>query len=201
MSSPVGHILGALALHRSLGSRTPADAPAGAKGVLLVAALALAPDLDLVWGWRYGDGTLWHRGFTHSVVFAAGLALLGNIVWYHSFRALTALRSMLALFAVCLVHPLLDFLMGRPGVALLAPFRGGRWFSPVQLVPTAYYPRRFGHIAGLLADAYVLRGMFLELCIFLPLLVAAKPGQGLPLRLAMLLISAGSLTATVCLYN
>lgn len=119
--------------------------------LLAGAACAVVPDLDVV-GFKFGVGShpLWgHRGFTHSVVFAATLGTLltctlfrhsqpqGVIWWY--------------LFLSTLSHPLLDMLTnGGRGVALLAPFTATRYFfpwRPIEVSPIGV--RRFFSQRGL----------------------------------------------------
>ena len=123
MPSPVTHAVAALAL-------TPAFFPLPLpKRVCLVGALCSAlPDMDVVgfsFGVRYGD--FWgHRGFTHSLVFAALLALL--LAALPIFRepsqlppaAHPRLRIMLYLFVATASHGFLDAMTnGGLGVALL----------------------------------------------------------------------------------
>ena len=100
----------------------------------------MAPDADVVGfrlGIEYGD-FLGHRGFSHSIVFAALLAL--------SVRALVG-RGALWIYVFCatLSHGLLDALTdGGLGVALLAPFDNTRYFFPVH--PIAVSPIGLGSL-------------------------------------------------------
>jgi len=102
--------------------------------VALGAALAVVPDLDVVGlavGWGL-DHPLGHRGVSHSLLAAAGLAALvtlavpvraGERRW----------RIWLVLALAMASHGLLDALTnGGRGVAFFAPFVETRWHFPVR---------------------------------------------------------------------
>jgi inner membrane protein len=100
---------------------------------LLAAGVVVAalPDLDVVtlhWGIPYAS-PLGHRGFSHSLLVAALVALLGA-------GAHRALRSGFAgafafLFVSMVSHGALDaFTDGGLGVAFLWPWSGQRFFAP-----------------------------------------------------------------------
>lgn len=92
---------------------------------------AMVSDLDVLgfaFGIHYGD-LLGHRGFSHSILFAAGLAALLAAAWPDG----GAGRWPVFLFLVLstLSHPFLDaFTDGGLGVAWFAPFSGKRYFFP-----------------------------------------------------------------------
>lgn len=96
------------------------------------AVCAIFPDFDVLGfrlGIRYGD-FLGHRGFTHSLMFAALLAFAGLRCAIEGGR-----RSVVAtyLFLAAASHGVLDaFTNGGLGVALLAPFDNRRVFFPVR---------------------------------------------------------------------
>jgi inner membrane protein len=91
------------------------------------------PDADVVgfaFGVRYGD--FWgHRGFTHSLAFAAILAagLTATVFLRRSHRAVI----LTYLFLATASHGLLDALTdGGLGVASISPFDDTRYFLPVH---------------------------------------------------------------------
>src|SRR5262245_20107699 len=91
-----------------------------------------APDLDVVGfrlGIRYGD-FLGHRGFTHSLLFAAILAaVVAGVLRNRANLRAPALRSYL--FLAVASHGLLDAMTdGGLGVAVFSPFDNGRYFLP-----------------------------------------------------------------------
>jgi membrane-bound metal-dependent hydrolase YbcI (DUF457 family) len=76
MPSPIGHALGALAVH-ALTARDVAELRDGGRALLLV-GVALAPDLDLLF--RFVDGRNHHNNETHSVGAALVAALTVALV-------------------------------------------------------------------------------------------------------------------------
>jgi inner membrane protein len=137
MASVFSHAIAAL----SIGScfyqpRTP-------KRVWVVAAVCSAvPDLDVI-GFRFGIpyGDFWgHRGFTHSLFFAA---LLASAVMLTAFRTGASGLSGLALWGYLFIatasHGLLDAMTdGGLGVAFFSPFDNSRYFlpwTPIQVSP------------------------------------------------------------------
>ena len=105
------------------------------KRVWAIGALcSVIPDLDVVgfaFGIRYGD--FWgHRGFTHSLVFAALLA--GAVVilgFWGGAPDLSQLSLWTYFFLATASHGLLDAMTdGGLGVAFFAPFDNHRYFLP-----------------------------------------------------------------------
>jgi len=116
-------------------------AAAGPRGVprprlaLALAALAMLPDVDVVafaLGIPYAS-PLGHRGFTHSVLFAA-VAALAVAHWQFRVGALpsrTGWRLCALLFLAGASHGLLDAMTnGGLGVGFLTPFDAARFFLP-----------------------------------------------------------------------
>jgi len=98
------------------------------------AACAVAPDIDAVGHWLgvpYGS-LFGHRGLTHSLPFAAALALgLTLGLFGHSAEEGSFLRIFLFLFLCAASHGVLDSMTdGGRGVAFLAPFDPERFFLP-----------------------------------------------------------------------
>ncbi len=110
---------------------------------LLVAGILASalPDLDVV-TFRFGVpywGDLGHRGVSHSLVFAALVALAGA----SAHRALRSgfARAFLFLFVSTASHGVLDALTnGGVGVAFLWPWSGHRYFAPDALRVIAVSP-------------------------------------------------------------
>lgn len=109
-------------------------------GRLLLAGVvaSVLPDLDVV-AFRLGipyAADFGHRGFSHSLLFAALVALAGAAL----FRLLrsTPARAFWFLFLVTLSHGILDaFTNGGLGIAFLWPWSGTRYFAPVQVIEVA----------------------------------------------------------------
>lgn len=105
------------------------------KRVWVVGAVcAVIPDADVIgfgFGVHYGD--FWgHRGFTHSLAFAAMLATAVVLMgFHHAHPAISRLTLWLYFFLATASHGLLDAMTdGGLGVAFFAPFDNHRYFLP-----------------------------------------------------------------------
>lgn len=107
---------------------------------LLLAGIAasILPDLDVI-AFRIGvpyASELGHRGFSHSLLFAACAALAGACfckLMRTSFR-----RAFLFLLACAASHGLLDaFTNGGLGIAFFWPWSGHRYFFPMTPIEAA----------------------------------------------------------------
>jgi len=117
------------------------------------AACAMAPDLDVI-GLSFGvpwGHVLGHRGITHSLAFAAALALVvvaavfGGPAWKGR-RG----RMWLFLFAATASHGVLDAMTdGGSGVAFFAPLDDARYFLPWRFIPVSPLGWRFFSGRGL----------------------------------------------------
>ncbi len=149
MASAFTHAIAALAIGSSFLRPGPP-----ARFWVLGAVSAAIPDLDAVGYWMgvpY-DSPFGHRGFSHSIAFAALLATL--CVWlafrderWRSYRA----RFWLFLFAAMVSHGVLDAMTnGGGGVAFFAPFDNERVFFPWRpLLVSPMSVRRFFTERGL----------------------------------------------------
>lgn len=108
------------------------------------AACSVVPDLDVIgfgFGIRYGD--FWgHRGFTHSLVFAALMAAAIVVLGFRDRVPRMSQFSMWSYFFLATAsHGLLDAMTdGGLGVAFFAPFDNHRYFlpwTPIRVSPIA----------------------------------------------------------------
>ncbi len=129
MASALSHALAALSIGACF------YRPGIPKRVWVAGALcSVVPDLDVL-GFRFGIhyGDFWgHRGFTHSLLFAALLATLVAIL---TFRKVSSEASLLWVWIYLLLatasHGLLDAMTdGGLGVAFFSPFNNDRYFLP-----------------------------------------------------------------------
>jgi inner membrane protein len=142
MATVFTHAAAALALGTAFRrpGRPPAFWVAGA-------ACAVIPDLDVI-GLRFGipwGHVLGHRGFTHSILFAA---LLATLVLALVFRGSDwdGRRAVVwvYLFVATASHGVLDAMTdGGSGVAFLAPFDAARYFLPWRPIPVSPIGSRF----------------------------------------------------------
>jgi inner membrane protein len=125
--SVLGHGAAALALTTAL---RPKDAPTR----LFVAAAfcSVFPDADVVafaFGIPYSH-PLGHRGFSHSIAFAAVVALALTFLLFRE-GAVRRAHAFLVLFLSGVSHGLLDAMTnGGLGIAFFAPFSNHRYFFP-----------------------------------------------------------------------
>ena len=115
----------------SLGQAGQADWRKDWRFCYLAVLCSILPDIDVLGfplGIRYGD--LWgHRGMTHSLLFAAGVAMVMG------FRLPSAVgarwKLILLLFLITASHGVLDAMTdGGLGVAFFSPFNPQRYFLP-----------------------------------------------------------------------
>jgi len=107
--------------------------PGCSKRVWAIGAVcSVIPDLDVIgfrFGIRYGD--FWgHRGFTHSIVFAASLAVaIVTLGFRGDASGLTRFSLWAYFFLATVSHGLLDAMTdGGLGVAFFSPFDNHRYF-------------------------------------------------------------------------
>ena len=129
MASAFSHAVAAL----SLG--TCFYRPGVPKSVWVAGAIcSVIPDLDVI-GFRFGVqyGDFWgHRGFTHSLLFAALIAIAVVAVFFRpGAGGLNRFSLMAYLFLATASHGVLDAMTnGGLGVAFFSPFDNHRYFLP-----------------------------------------------------------------------
>jgi inner membrane protein len=89
------------------------------------------PDIDVIgfhFGVHYAD--FWgHRGFTHSILFAAAAGILAGTAL--GGRAVDRIRNSALLLVIAASHAVLDAMTdGGLGVAFFSPFDNSRYFFP-----------------------------------------------------------------------
>jgi inner membrane protein len=122
------------------------------KTVWLAGAICSAvPDLDVI-GFRFGVhyGDFWgHRGFTHSLAFAALLAFIVAL-FFRNTPGISRLALAAYLFVATASHGVLDAMTnGGLGVAFFSPFDNSRYFlpwRPIRVAPIS--PSRFFTMRG-----------------------------------------------------
>jgi membrane-bound metal-dependent hydrolase YbcI (DUF457 family) len=133
------------------------------KALLLGAALAMLPDLDLFFSWIMGYGIKWHGGFSHSILFAM---MVGSVTVALMREGET--RDILVYTMATLSHGLLDVITKKEfgGSQLLWPFSPYRYrlslFSYFE-----FYPNPVGEPLGPIVER-ALRISFYEILIFAP---------------------------------
>jgi inner membrane protein len=101
---------------------------------IIGAACSVLPDVDVL-GFRYGIryGDFWgHRGFSHSLIFAALAASVALALgFWRAVPGVSRLYLWTYLFLATASHGLLDAMTdGGLGVAFFSPFNNRRYFLP-----------------------------------------------------------------------
>lgn len=113
-------------------------------------AAAILPDLDVAafaLGIEYAND-FGHRGASHSLLFAAMLALLGALA--HRPLRSRPMQAAAWIFVCAASHPLLDALTsGGLGVALLWPWNDQRFFAPWRPILVSPFANGFFGARGL----------------------------------------------------
>lgn len=118
MPLPLGHTAIGLLTHEAAEKQPPAGERL--KWFFLITVLANLPDTDVILGLLVdGNGSLFHRGPTHSLLFALGAGYLVSLVSRH-WRILPRIRFRTAA-ALIFSHVLADILFTVSPVSLLWP--------------------------------------------------------------------------------
>jgi inner membrane protein len=158
----IGHVAIGLAARRFYEREVPPRWTALTAAVVW-SGLSLLPDADVI-AFRLGipyEAPWGHRGATHSLGFAAAVALVAALL--ARLGKLPVPRTTLVAFAVVASHGIADaFTDGGLGAALLWPFSDQRFFAPWTPIPVAPIGRGFLSMRGLRVAA-------VELLLFAPL--------------------------------
>ncbi len=130
MPTVLSHIAVPLAARFGAGKNLIPD-PFAVTGLIL----CILPDVDVITfrlGIPYAAG-LGHRGFSHSLLFAGPVSLVGSLL-LKAFKV-TSRKSYLFLFLAAASHGILDaFTNGGYGIAFFWPWSETRYFAPVQMI-------------------------------------------------------------------
>jgi len=153
MPLPIAHGLTGAALVAAL-HPNPASRRYGV-ALLAGALLANAADLDFALVWAF-HSRAWHRGFTHSLFFAAVVGLL-----FVAVKGRARLREALALGLAFASHGALDWFTTREGggIELLWPFSSERVMLGMW---------GLSEVPSRLPPSGVLKALLIELLIFGP---------------------------------
>ena len=128
--------------HALIGASLSSVLPRQQRGswtVALLALLAVAPDLDVI-AFRLGipyEHPLGHRGFSHSLLFAAIVAVISHPLWRRALGGRATTAAVLTFLAVA-SHGIADsFTDAGYGIGLLIPFDNDRYFAPWRPILTS----------------------------------------------------------------
>jgi len=109
---------------------------------LVLGLLSVIPDLDVI-GFRFGiayEDVLGHRGFTHSILFAAIMGFATPLIAFPRIKTLcrTWWIVVVLAFMATLSHGVIDaFTDAGLGVGFLIPFDNTRYFAPWRPLATS----------------------------------------------------------------
>jgi len=136
MASAFGHAISAVAIGSAF-SKTVSSRKFWMLGIVC----SILPDADVI-GFPFGipyDSFWGHRGFSHSLFFAALVAILFAFLFYRNLTSKHRLLLILYLFFCTASHGLFDALTnGGMGIAFFSPFEDSRYFlpwRPIQVSP------------------------------------------------------------------
>ncbi|MFQ5843927.1 MAG: metal-dependent hydrolase [Planctomycetota bacterium] len=199
MSSLVGHALGATVVWEAGRRLTGDQTLPGKRWYALPCVAAALPDLDVVVPMLF-DVPADHRGASHSLPAAVVLAAAAAGVAVSLARGAEFGRTFALLVPCTFLHPVLDFLMGRgPPIEFLWPWVTEGWLSPIQVVPTAYYPTHADALIAVLLYGKTWIGIGFELVAFGPLLLALRSRP--PDTLVWIATSVVAFSLIVLAYN
>ena len=139
MASAFSHAIAAVAIGKiSRAVKWPgAPVKVGLRFLWIVAFCAVLPDIDAIGFWLgVPYESVWgHRGITHSLFFAACLAVMVNHFFYRDEKVFSLRWFMLfgVFFIATASHSILDAMTdGGKGVAFFAPFYDARYFFPFR---------------------------------------------------------------------
>lgn len=135
MPSPIAHLGIGYSIYRLYRHKMPKDDRRFWKvplQLIIVAALSMLPDLDIVLAIIFRDMENYHNNFSHSLFVALPVAFLIAGVLQRMYRA-----NFWLWFLICLVsydlHVIMDSLTGSRGVMMLWPLTPVRFASPIRL--------------------------------------------------------------------
>jgi inner membrane protein len=152
MASAFGHALAGWTVSR-FGRESALGRPGLRLGLVCIAS-AILPDADVIgfrFGIEYGD-VFGHRGFTHSILFAACWATVATFLFFRA--SAQNFRVGLCIFVATLSHGLFDAMTnGGLGVGFFIPFENSRYFlpwTPIEVSPigVAGFWSQAGRILG-----------------------------------------------------
>jgi inner membrane protein len=199
MSTLVGHALAA-----TLATSAAGREHVPRRGLLTALAVitAILPDLDIVFFLVLRPvGMVAHRGFSHTLLFAAGSATIMTLLASRIVHVpVSRLGWVFALAAVS--HPLLDYLMGAgPPVQFFAPLSDRGYLFPWRVLPIAFY----GKTAGTYLDArfWALNALAagLEVAIFSPFILIATRTSPVRTKALALAVAIFGVALTIRLYR
>ena len=155
MPSPIAHSVAGYLLAKSLPASRFSDDRIHRWSLYIFYASFIAVVADFDFAAQILTGEEYHRGMTHSILFALGFSAIAAAVvqvWKKF--------SYAKIFTLTLIfyssHLLLDFFSYGRGIKLFLPFVDGFFRSPIIIFPGLHYSRGLIHISHLLPIGFEL---------------------------------------------
>ena len=181
MASAFTHAVAGLAIGTALGPRRVPT-----RFWIICATAAALPDLDSVGFWlgvSY-ESAFGHRGFTHSLLFAALLASVTLLAFRDGTASAGPRRLWLAFFLATASHGVLDAMTtGGGGIAFFSPFVNERYFFPWRpILVSPMSVRRFFSARGVAILASELVWVWLPAAVVAGTALLLRRRQAAPAR-------------------
>jgi inner membrane protein len=181
MASAFTHAIAGVAIGTALG---PRHVPA--RFWVICATAAALPDVDGVGFWLgvpY-ESAFGHRGFTHSLFFAALFASIALLAFRDKTADARPWRLWLAFFLATASHGVLDAMTtGGGGIAFFAPFVNERYFLPWRpILVSPMSVRRFFSARGMAILASELVWVWLPAAVVAGTALLLRRRQAAPVR-------------------
>ncbi len=171
MPSPLAHSLTGYLICQSI---SKSDSPLKWRELLLYCVCPMLPDLDFIPGFLTGEPSRFHHGISHSFGFAFGFGLLMSYALL-LMKDQKVLRNFLIFFGLYFSHVLLDSLSvdthSPYGVPALWPITETYYISPILVFSDIQRDTVSARFIKSLFNFHNFLAIFLELTIFLPLVV------------------------------
>jgi membrane-bound metal-dependent hydrolase YbcI (DUF457 family) len=135
MPSPIAHLGVGYAIYRYYKHRLPSDQRHLWKfplQLVLVIGPSLMPDLDVIPAIIFRDMNAYHNNFSHSLIFAAPVALLIAGIFHKIYRSGFWLWFLIGLLSYDL-HVIMDALTAERGVMMFWPLSQDRFASSIKI--------------------------------------------------------------------
>lgn len=155
MPSPIAHSISGYVLARFLPLEQPRTRERGRWGMQIIYAVFVANAADFDFIPQLITGEMYHRGLTHSLIFALGFSAIAGFITSYIWK-----RSYKQLFLFTLIlyssHLFLDFLSEGRGIQFFSPFLDSFFKFPITIFPGIHHSRGLWDYSHLLPISFEL---------------------------------------------
>jgi inner membrane protein len=155
MPSPIAHAVSGYVLAKFLPLTQPRTSRRRRWEILCLYPVFVATVADLDFIPQIITGESFHRGLTHSLIFALGFSLILAFIlrnrWQFSYKQLAWIT-----FILYGSHLVLDFFTEGRGIPLLYPFTENFFVSSITIFPGVHHSRGLWHYSHLIPISFEL---------------------------------------------